>query len=1065
MAQTQLNRIYVQAIDATGASVNSLSLGTKSLTSKVIIGGSGMSNNNITLETAGITLSGPTTIPTGLSTGVLNVTGNTTLVNASLVNVGVTGNSYLTNVSVNVLTVAGRSTLQNVSSTNLGVTGTTTLATTTTGGLTASSLSVTGNESVTGTLAVTGQTTLGNTSTTGLTSTGLTVNGNETVTGTLGVTGQTTLGITGTGALTAASIYVSGNETVAGTLGVTGATTLGVTGTGALTVTGNETVSGTLGVTGQTTLGVTGTGTLTVTGNETVSGTLGVTGVTTLGVTGTGALTAASLTVTGNESVSGTLGVTGATTLGVTGTGALTAASSSITGNETVGGTLGVTGQTTLQNASVTGTLAVRGNCSINNVSVTGTLMAAGATTINTTGTATTTIGSATSATTVGGTLGVTGIATLANTSCSSFGINKSSFLSTNDAGGNPTLVIAPQEGRRDGTFEMGSKFGLYNIPYGTNGDGGIYFRQVDSTGGYINRNLLSLQNNPADTATTDIPTGTNLVTGISIYENALAITNNGTDYTFTSGNNVGKYKINPSSVIVGQMYKITIRIKSTNHTSFHFQTIYTDQTGSEYTYSIPITSTYTTYTGYRSPSGTGIMVFVIDAANKSVVISHFNIEPVTEAILTSVSCNNLNVDGATKTRELILQSALTSKSVGLRIRQVAGTANYISCGKYTDVGDETSGTDGGVFVVKNSGNVGIGTSAPVAPLHVANGNTTIRIGPTNYVGIAANNTSFALERSRHTIDFSGYRDTGDPRIGARIGVINKQTYGTSGAQNATQSTEMFFSTYPPNSTGVIAADGSIERMRITDTGNVGLGTSTPGYKLDVAGSTNVGTLRAAFATLYSNTGDSDVALQFTRNGVINIGISAEAAPRLRIGTTGSTGNDVQILSLATNGPVYSNGGILTNSNPSDGTLKKNIRALDVSIDQLNPVQYEWINPKMGVGIKYGFLANEVIEIFPNICSTWKTLEEDEEDGIPKSKLGMDTVSFIPIIVSAMKKMKLEYETRLSNLQEVDRQLQAEKQKVADLQLSLAAETQKTLALETTLASVLARLDALERAS
>ena len=730
MAQTQLNRIYVQAIDATGASVNSLSLGTKSLTSKVIIGGSGMSNNNITLETAGITLSGPTTIPTGLSTGVLNVTGNTILTNASLVNVGVTGNSYLTNVSVNVLTVAGRSTLQNVSTTNLGVTGTTTLATTTTGGLTASSLSVTGNETVTGTLEVTGQTTLGITGTGALTAASIYVSGNETVTGTLGVTGQTTLGITGTGALTAASIYVSGNETVTGTLGVTGATTLGVTGTGALTaasltVTGNETVSGTLGVTGGTTLGVTGTGALTaaslsVTGNETVSGTLGVTGVTTLGVTGTGTLTAASLTVTGNESVSGTLGVTGVTTLGVTGTGALTAASLSVTGNETVGGTLGVTGQTTLQNASVTGTLAVRGNCSINNVSVTGTLMAAGATTINTTGTATTTIGSATSATTVGGTLGVTGIATLANTSCSSFGINKSSFLSTNDAGGNPTLVIAPQEGRRDGTFEMGSKFGLYNIPYGTNGDGGIYFRQVDSTGGYINRNLLSLQNKPADTATTEIPTGTNLVTGISAYENALAITNNGTDYTFTSGNGVGKYKINPSSVIVGQMYKITIRIKSTNHTVFQFQTIYTDQTGSEYTYSIPITSTYTTYTGYRSPSGTGIMVLVIDTANKSVVISHLNIEPVTEAILTSVSCNNLNVDGATKTRELILQSALTSKSVGLRIRQVAGTANYISCGKYTDVGDETSGTDGGVFVVKNSGNVGIGKSDPGYKLDVA---------------------------------------------------------------------------------------------------------------------------------------------------------------------------------------------------------------------------------------------------------------------------------------------------------------------------------------------------------
>jgi hypothetical protein len=71
----------------------------------------------------------------------------------------------------------------------------------------------------------------------------------------------------------------------------------------------------------------------------------------------------------------------------------------------------------------------------------------------------------------------------------------------------------------------------------------------------------------------------------------------------------------------------------------------------------------------------------------------------------------------------------------------------------------------------------------------------------------------------------------------------------------------------------------------------------------------------------------------------------------------------------------------------------------------------------MGVGIKYGFLANEVIEIFPNICSTWKTDEDDEEDGIPKVKLGMDTVSLIPIIVSAMKKMKLDYVAKLSTLE------------------------------------------------
>jgi hypothetical protein len=80
----------------------------------------------------------------------------------------------------------------------------------------------------------------------------LTVTGNATVGGTVVVTGATTLA-----AVSATSAAISGNETVGGTLGVTGATTLaGTLGvTGASTLTGNTTVGGTLGVTGAATVG------------------------------------------------------------------------------------------------------------------------------------------------------------------------------------------------------------------------------------------------------------------------------------------------------------------------------------------------------------------------------------------------------------------------------------------------------------------------------------------------------------------------------------------------------------------------------------------------------------------------------------------------------------------------------------------------------------------------------------------------------------------------------------------------------------------------------------------
>lgn len=125
----------------------------------------------------------------------------------------------------------------------------------------------------------------------------LTVTGNETVGGTLGVTGATTLStLTTSGAATLASASVTANETVGGTLGVTGATTLSTVSTSGLatlasaSVTGNETVGGTLGVTGVTTLGTANITTANITtaavsGNETVTGTLGVTGATTLSST------------------------------------------------------------------------------------------------------------------------------------------------------------------------------------------------------------------------------------------------------------------------------------------------------------------------------------------------------------------------------------------------------------------------------------------------------------------------------------------------------------------------------------------------------------------------------------------------------------------------------------------------------------------------------------------------------------------------------------------------------------------------------------------------------------
>jgi len=133
---------------------------------------------------------------------------------------------------------------------------------------------------------------------------------------------------------------------------------------------------------------------------------------------------------------------------------------------------------------------------------------------------------------------------------------------------------------------------------------------------------------------------------------------------------------------------------------------------------------------------------------------------------------------------------------------------------------------------------VGIAKSTPQYLFDVGDsGNTSIRIGPRQFVGTAADTTTYGLERSRHEILFAGYRDAQIDKISSKIVNINKQTYGGS-AQQAIQSGDLAFFTSPPGTGG---ADATVERLRIMDTGNVGIGCNAPSRALDVNGGLQAG--------------------------------------------------------------------------------------------------------------------------------------------------------------------------------------------------------------------------------
>ena len=124
--------------------------------------------------------------------------------------------------------------------------------------------------------------------------------------------------------------------------------------------------------------------------------------------------------------------------------------------------------------------------------------------------------------------------------------------------------------------------------------------------------------------------------------------------------------------------------------------------------------------------------------------------------------------------------------------------------------------------------NVGIGTANPTGPLDVyqsVNGQTGIRITNANTgtaaVGGLALGTNDSANRGGIAVFSSTYIGGGGPRASGTYVYCNGAgglTLAAEGANNV-----FFLTNYA-------------ERMRIASSGNVGIGTLSPGYKLDVAG-------------------------------------------------------------------------------------------------------------------------------------------------------------------------------------------------------------------------------------
>jgi hypothetical protein len=238
-----------------------------------------------------------------------------------------------------------------------------------------------------------------------------------------------------------------------------------------------------------------------------------------------------------------------------------------------------------------------------------------------------------------------------------------------------------------------------------------------------------------------------------------------------------------------------------------------------------------------------------------------------------------------------------------------------------------------------------------------------------------------------------------------------------------------------------------VERMRITGSGNVGIGTTSPSTRLEITGVTlgnnnggnvfainsagsNYGFILNNSANVFSlgygaslgTTGTS--VLTWNSSGNVGIGTASPSAQLEVVLPSGSNGQIIRMARSAgayawgigvdssnSNFNFYNNGGTsVANINNSTGAytatsderLKENISDSDNAIEkvlQIKVRKYDWKDTD--IKEDFGFVAQELFEVLPQYVSEG---DEDRNWGVAKSEL-------VPLLVKSIQELKAEIDS------------------------------------------------------
>lgn len=231
--------------------------------------------------------------------------------------------------------------------------------------------------------------------------------------------------------------------------------------------------------------------------------------------------------------------------------------------------------------------------------------------------------------------------------------------------------------------------------------------------------------------------------------------------------------------------------------------------------------------------------------------------------------------------------------------------------------------TDANTFYLDASTNsIGIGTSTPDAKLNV--GQPT---GGTIY--ITREDPTTAADDILGSLLFDSTDDTGPSTTDASAGI---RAFASEAQGNSNKGGYLTFFTKPNSTLGTSAAT---ERLRITQNGNVGVGTTTPTSTLDVAGKTETDQLQVGGGTTHS----------MIQSGTATLGSGAAGTNTYAINFPSSFSSIPKVICTVRAEAGVSNAETfaVTTRNISTSSFEVNIKREDIGQPWSQNLQLDWI--------------------------------------------------------------------------------------------------------------------------